>query len=160
MVFIQEQHGRKKKQTRCQGSADDKAEANNSSRAARRLCRDRDWLSGINTWKLKYQLALHLRGKYHYPITTKAGGNTRSSSGIIKLSQWEYNASSSLSRWHFSAICEAIPVFATSKAWFMPPCLTYASALNTTEHGVAFKASPWKWSHETAAGFPLQFFAR
>lgn len=60
-------------------------------------------------WKLKYQLALHLRGQYHYPITTKAA-KTHSSSGIIKLSQWEYKASSSLSWWHSSAIWEAIPV--------------------------------------------------
>lgn len=66
-------------------------------------------LSGINMWKLKYQLALHLRGQYHYPITTKAA-KTHSSSGIIKLSQWEYKASSSLSWWHSSAIWEAIPV--------------------------------------------------
>lgn len=64
-------------------------------------------------WKLKYQLALHLRGQYHYPITTKAA-KTHSSSGIIKLSQWEYKASSSLSWWHSSAIWEAIPVCTTS----------------------------------------------
>lgn len=42
----------------------------------------------------------------------------------------------------------------------MPPRLTYASAPDTTERGVAFEAPPWIWSYETAAGFPLQLFAR
>lgn len=62
-------------------------------------------LSGINMWKVKYQLALHLRGQYHYPLTGKAE-KTHSSSGIIKLSQWGYKVSSSLSWWHSSAIWE------------------------------------------------------
>lgn len=74
-------------------------------------------LSGINMWKVKYQLPLHLRGQYHYPLTGKAEKkhtHTHSSSGIIKLFQWENKVSSSSSWLHSSAIWGTITLRATS----------------------------------------------
>lgn len=64
-------------------------------------------------WKVKYQLALHLRGQYHYPLTGKAE-KTHSSSGIIKLSQWKYKVSSSLSWLPSSAIWERYPFYSAT----------------------------------------------